>query len=80
MTRWRVIPSAADIVVREKDYTAQFECHNVDSGGVVKIELTQNIGEPVSDLIGALRAMAQTLLRAASGSDEPAIRGEDRLN
>ena len=65
MSRWRVVPSAAEIIVREKDWTAQFECHNLDVPAIVKIEITQQHGGPVTDLISALRALAQVLTKAA---------------
>jgi hypothetical protein len=78
MTRWRVIPSAADIVIRETDWSASFECHNVDSGAMVKVELTQTLKGPVTDLIGALQATAKVLHKAArvqeADEDEPPAR------
>jgi hypothetical protein len=79
MTRWKVVPAAKDIIVRETDWTAQFDCHNVDTGQLVKIEITQYLGGPVSDLIGALRATAHALVRAATQDDTP-LKGEDKLN
>jgi hypothetical protein len=69
MSRWRVIPAAKEIVVRERDYTAQFECHNVDTGTAVKIEYTQDIGGPVSDIIGAFMAVAEVMRRAAAAEE-----------
>jgi hypothetical protein len=73
MSRWRVIPAKDDLVVTEKDYTAQFECHNVDSGAMIKLQYTQDIGGQISDVILALRATAQVLLNAANADDdEPA--------
>jgi hypothetical protein len=70
MSRWKVIPSAADIIVRDKDWTAQFECHNIGTGTAVKIELTQGHGGPVTDLIGALKALAQVLIKTATKTDD----------
>jgi hypothetical protein len=67
MSRWRVVPSTKDLAVRDTDYTASFECHNVDTGAVVKIEFTQDIGQPVQDLVDSLRALSQTFYRAALG-------------
>jgi hypothetical protein len=71
VSRWKVVPSAAEIVVREKDWSAQFECHNLESRAVVKVEITQMHGGPVTDLIGALRALAQVLTKAALKDDSP---------
>jgi hypothetical protein len=81
VTRWKVVPAAAEIDEREFDYSATFDAHNVDSGTVVQIMITQRKGEPVGDLIGALRALAGTLLHA-SNSDEPrpALKGTEKLN
>jgi hypothetical protein len=79
VSRWKVVPSAKDLIVREKDYVAAFECHNVDTGTAVHIEFNQQIGGPVADLIGALRALAKTLLLAAS-TDTPSPKGADKLN
>jgi hypothetical protein len=70
MSRWKIVPSAADIVVREKDWSAQFDCHNIDTGAIVKIEMTQNHGGPVTDLIASLKALAQVLVKTATMTDE----------
>jgi hypothetical protein len=66
MSRWKIVPSARDIVVREHDWTAEFDCHNLGTDMVVKIEMTQQHGGPVTDLIGALKALAQVLVKAAA--------------
>lgn len=69
MSRWKIVPAATDIIEREKDYTASFDAHNIDTGATVNIEFTQAKGGPVADLIEALRATAQRLLIAATGDD-----------
>jgi hypothetical protein len=79
MSRWRIIPATGDLIVTEKDYTAQFECHNVDSGAVIHLQYTQDIGGKIADVIHALTATARVLLNAAN-ADEPEQRPEDRLN
>jgi hypothetical protein len=72
MSRWRIVPAASEIEEREFDYSATFDAHNMDSGTVVQIMITQRKGDPCSDLIGSLRAVAQTLLNAANEkADEP---------
>lgn len=76
MSRWRVIPAAKDIVVREHDYTATFDCHNVDTGTALTIEFTQGIGGPVSDIIGALQATAEVMHRAASADTDADFDGD----
>lgn len=78
MSRWRVVPAAAQIEERELDYTATFDAHNADTGSVVRITLTQMKGHPCSDLINSLRALAQVLLNAATGRELPP--GTERLN
>jgi len=67
MSRWKI--ENVGLNEREHNYTATFNCTNVDTNGVVTLTLTQQKGEPASDLVGALRALAQLMVKA-SGSDE----------
>lgn len=67
MSRWKITPGI--LIEGEKNYTAGFACRNIETDAVVHIEFTQTIPGPASDLVGALRALAQTLLIAASGDD-----------
>lgn len=67
LTKWKVVPAAADIIEREKDYTAQFEIHNMDTGAMIEVSFTQKKGGEISDVIGALSATARILYDAATG-------------
>lgn len=66
MTRWRIRSGKLD--EREKDYTGEFHCLNLDEGRTVTITLTQNREEPAEDLVGACRALALLLERASRGN------------
>lgn len=70
-TIWRRL--RYEIVRRTDDYTGTVTWLNVATGGEVTLALTQPIKGPVSDLVGALRAMTISLLRVSKDDDaEPA--------
>lgn len=69
MSRWRIKAAEAKITETDKEYTAQFDAHNVDTGALIKVQFTQSKPGPVSDVIGALRAIAQLLWNAANLDD-----------
>jgi len=75
-TRWRML--SADLDEREKDYTATFVMLNVDSGEQVTVALSANKGGPATDLVGACRATATSLINAAGATDTEAT--IERLN
>lgn len=75
MTSWHVHSPRLD--EREHDYTATFTCTNGESGAELTVAITQKRGtsdlaQPASDLVGALRATAELLRRAAADELKPA--------
>jgi hypothetical protein len=78
VSRWSIKVTQLD--EHENGCTAVFTCTEVDMNRSVVVTLSQKRGEPAADLVGALRALAQLMVRA-SGSDEelPGMRVE-RLN
>lgn len=77
MGRWRVVPTAKELVETGTHYTAEFEAHNCDSGEVVRIEYTQRKGTDISDAIEGLRALSVLLYDAATGETDPSA---EKLN
>jgi hypothetical protein len=69
MTRWKIDSTTLD--EREKDYSAGFTCHNMDTGKTVDITLRQDAGCPASDLIQALAALAQLLMKVNDEETTP---------
>lgn len=75
MAKWHVRNPQLD--EREHDYTATFTCTNGETGAELTVAITQKRGtpelaQPASDLVGALRAAAELLRRAASDELEAA--------
>jgi len=68
VTRWKIDSTAFE--EREKDYTATFTCHNMDTGKSVDLTLRQDKSCPVGDLIGACKALAQLFVQAATIDDD----------
>lgn len=66
MSRWRV--GDPQLNEREHDWDAVFVMTNADTGDTVTITLQQQQKKPATDLVGALRALAQIFVRA-TGSD-----------
>lgn len=62
--KWHVHSPALD--ERETDFTATFTCTNGETGKTVKVTITQQKGEPASDLVGGLRAVAMLLVKVSN--------------
>lgn len=65
---YRLKPMALE--ERETDYSADFECLNLETGKKVTITLKQAKGDPASDLVNSCTALAQLLLKAGSEEDD----------
>ena len=73
MSTWRI--KSANLTEREQDFSADFIATNLDTGKSVTITLQQRKGDPATDLIGALRALAQLLVKTSKKEepDAPAV-------
>lgn len=79
MSTWRLMTNA--LTEEGEDYIASFAMQNVDTQEHVIVTLLQNKKGPCSDLIGALRATAALLVKAAN-PDSPDVPGTktEKLN
>lgn len=85
MSRWRVKPGDLKEYDAEKDvaafYTMLFTCTNTETKQPVTVTFGQLRGEPISEVIAALRAVAQVLTDAAhSSANEDAPPKPEKLN
>jgi hypothetical protein len=78
MARWKIEPTGLD--VREHDYSAGFDCINLDYERSVHVTVTQTIGHPASDLVNALCAVAKLLVKVSKSDDELPPDPPPRLN
>lgn len=74
MTRWKVVPIGETLLETKTHYTGQFECHNMDTGEMIRIEFTQKKGQPIADAIGGLQALAKVLYNVATEDETPRAR------
>jgi hypothetical protein len=66
---WRLYHNETE--KRDSDYTTTLGLQNVGTGQTVIISLTQDLHGPASDLVGALRALTQSLISVANKDDDP---------